>query len=267
MRTPDPGHEVETDTSALRATTKRLGRALAAESNAATSAWWTRYLKGEASFRGVPMARVRAVTRDWWVAEGLDARDKDARLDAVLDLFAPRTTEDKLAGIIALAELMIDALDEDDLPRLAEPFERERLTDWNATDWFAVKVLANLVCEARDPARCARAIGRWRTAGSRWQRRASLVAFANLADRGDAAFEGQTELLLSIADHLVRDPWRFSQTAVGWVLRELGVAEPDRVAAFAREHSMRLSREALRNLTQKLDPALRKALRDEHAAR
>jgi len=251
----------------LRAATKRLGRALAAEADADTSAWWTRYLKDEAVFRGVPMARVRAVTHDWWEAEGLASRSKEAALDAVLDLFAPRTTEDKLAGIIALSELLIERLDRRDLPRLAEPFAKDRLGDWNATDWFAVKVLANLVCDADDPARCARAIGRWRHAESRWQRRAALVAFANLADRGDAAFEGQTELLLAIAADLVRDPWRFSQTAVGWTLRELGVAEPERVAAFAREHHSRLSREALRSLTKKLDPALCKALRDEHAER
>ncbi|WP_419186320.1 DNA alkylation repair protein [Rohdeia mirabilis] len=251
----------------MSARTRRLQRTLAGRASGSTRAWWERYLKGEAAFRGVPMAEVRRATKAWWHDEGLDGEDVRTGRDAALDLFASRFTEDKLAGTIALAELCIENLGDTDLPAFARLFDLGHVGDWNVTDWFAVKLLANLVCESDDPARTARAIADWRKGRTLWQRRAGLVAFANLARHGDAAFPGQTDLLLETADVLVRDPERFSQTAVGWVLRELGVAEPERVSAFARDHRERLSREALRNLTAKLDPASRKALRDAHAAR
>jgi 3-methyladenine DNA glycosylase AlkD len=251
----------------MSAATRRLRRTLAGRASGSTRAWWERYLKGEAAFRGVPMAEVRRATKAWWHDENLDSRSGRIRRDAALELFASRFTEDKLAGTIALSELCIEDLSDRDLPAFARLFDQAHIGDWNVTDWFAVKVLANLVCESDDPARTARAIADWRDGRTLWQRRAGLVAFANLARHGDAAFDGQTDLLLGTADVLVRDPERFSQTAVGWVLRELGVAEPERVSAFARDHRERLSREALRNLTAKLAPASRKALRDAHAAR
>lgn len=262
MASPDSRTNAKTS-----AATQRLGLTLAQRASGSTRAWWERYLKGEAVFRGVPMAEVRRATKSWWYDEGLAGRSVRIRRDAALDLFASRFTEDKLAGTIALGELCIEDLSDRDLPAFARLFNRGHLGDWNITDWFAVKVLANLVCESKDPGRTARGIARWRSGTTLWQRRAGLVAFANLARHGDEAFTGQTDLLLETSDVLVRDPQRFSQTAVGWVLRELGVAEPERVAAFARDHRERLSREALRNLTAKLAPGLRKALRDAHAAR
>ena len=43
---------------------------------------------------------------------------------------------------------------------------------------------------------CAQAIGDWRTATTLWQRRASAVAFVNLAKKGDEAFAGFTGLVI-----------------------------------------------------------------------
>jgi 3-methyladenine DNA glycosylase AlkD len=50
----------------------------------------------------------------------------------------------------------------------------------------------------------------------------------------------------------VRDTERFSQTSVGWVLRELSRANPSAVTAFVEEHSDEMSAEARRMATAKI---------------
>ena len=38
-----------------------------------TKEWWERYMKGAASFRGVPMPVVRSTLRSWYAEEGFEA--------------------------------------------------------------------------------------------------------------------------------------------------------------------------------------------------
>jgi|SRR5215211_7881791 len=79
-------------------------------------------------------------------------------------------------------------------------------------------VLGPLVEQQGEP--CAQAIAAWRGANTVWQRRASVVAFANLASKGDQTFPGFTEMVLNNCSHLLGSQERFAQTGVGWVLRE-----------------------------------------------
>jgi hypothetical protein len=54
-----------------------------------------------------------------------------------------------------------------------------------------------------------------------WQRCTSVVAFANLASKGDHTFPEFTEVVLDNGTHLLGSQERFVQTSVRWVLREL----------------------------------------------
>ena len=98
----------------------------------------------------------------------------------------------------------------------------------------------------------AEAIGDWRTAPVLWRRRASAVAFVNLAKKGDKAFAGFTRLVLRSCDALLQDPARFSQTGAGWVLRELARSNPEKVAAFIRDRRSLFSGEALKSATKRM---------------
>ena len=90
----------------------------------------------------------------------------------------------------------------------------------------------------------------WTAAEGLWQRRAAIVPFVSLAPRAAEAWPGFTEALLTACAANARDPERFSQTAVGWVLRELSKAEPARVQSFVDEHE--LSKEARRMALAKI---------------
>jgi hypothetical protein len=141
---PKPGSE---------ASRARLRRALEARATERSRSFWTGYVKGSPPFLGVAMADVRAALGSWWRSEGIDAWPAPARKRVALSLFTGAYAEDRLAGILALAERLDGDVSADDLPAFAELFGAGRLADWNLTDWFCIKVLGPLI--RLDPARFA----------------------------------------------------------------------------------------------------------------
>lgn len=241
-----------------------LQRRLARASNSKARAFWSRYLRGTARFRGVPMAKVRSCVRGWWTDHELAAHGAAAGKRIALALIEQQMTEDKLAGILILQEQLGDALRGGDLPAFARLFSGGHLADWNIVDWFCVKVLVTMLAREAGRAELARAVAQWRTAETTWQRRAACIAFTKLAPRGDEALPGLTTLILTVCATVVWSPERFDQTAVGWVLRELGRAEPARVEAFFRRHARFMSRDCVRYVVEKLPVAKRRELVAHH---
>jgi 3-methyladenine DNA glycosylase AlkD len=230
---------------ALEGLVDRLRLRLNARATAATREWWTKYLRGAASFRGVKMGDVRTAVHAWFEEEQLGEHlSAGQQKDLALMLLEEDYTEDKLAGVLFLQEILLPAgaLDwRSDLPRFARLFDEGYISDWNVCDWFCVKVLGPLV--ERQGAACARAISEWREADSVWQRRASVVAFANLASKGNRNFPGFTEMMLNSCTHLLGSQERFAQTGVGWVLREISRSDQGRVVGFVEANLERFSRE------------------------
>lgn len=241
-----------------------LQRRLARAANSKARAFWSRYLRGTARFRGVPMAKIRGCVRAWWTDHELADHGAAAGKRIALVLIEQPMTEDKLAGILVLQDQLGDALRASDLPSFARLFATGHLADWNIVDWFCVKVLTTLLAREAGRAEVARALSQWRSAETVWQRRAACVAFTKLAPRGEAALPGLTGLILTVCATVVWSPDRFDQTAVGWVLRELGRAEPARVEAFFRRHARFMSRDCVRYVVEKLPAAKRTELLAHH---
>lgn len=218
---------------------------LEARADPATREWWERYLKGAARFRGVPTAAIRDEAARWWDDARADDLPPDAQLDICLALLACPFTEDKLAGMLLLGERLIPdgrVACPGVLPRFARLYADGHLADWNAVDWFCVRVLGPLITVGGED--CARAIAAWVESDGTWQRRSALVAFVDHARAGRHA-----TLIEETAARLVRYEERFAQTAVGWTIRELGRAEPDLAAAFLDRHRDAMSAEARRQAT------------------
>jgi 3-methyladenine DNA glycosylase AlkD len=247
----------------------RLQLRLNARATAATREWWTKYLRGAASFRGVKMGDVRTAVHAWFEEEQLGERlPVGQQKDLALMLLEEDYTEDKLAGVLFLQEILLPAgaLDwHSDLPRFARLFDGGYIRDWSICDWFCVKVLGPLAEQQGEA--CARAISEWREANSVWQRRASVVAFANLARKGDRNFPGFTGMVLEACSHLLGSEERFAQTGVGWVLRELSRSDQGCVIAFVEANLDRFSREALKNATKYLPPEVADHLLHAHLPR
>jgi 3-methyladenine DNA glycosylase AlkD len=220
---------------------------LQSRASESTKDWWERYLRGTASFRGVRMADIRSELRGWYSDRNLAARTPREQAEIGLALIRTNETEDKLGGILLFQEILIPSGQPswaELLPGFEELFEESHLADWNAVDWFCVKVLGPLI--ERDGEPSGRAISDWRGAITLWQRRASAVAFVNLVKEAER-FPSMYDLVLQSCTVLVSSSERFSQTGAGWVLRELSHSSPEIVLAFLSENAHRMSREALRN--------------------
>jgi 3-methyladenine DNA glycosylase AlkD len=251
---------------ALDGLIERLRLRLNAHATAATREWWTKYLRGAASFRGVKMADVRKAVHAWFEEERLGEHlSVGQQKDLALMLLEENYTEDKLAGVLFLQEILLPAgaLEwRSDLPRFARLFDEGYIRDWSICDWFCVKVLGPLVEQQGEA--CARAILVWREADGVWQRRASVVAFVNLASKGDQNFSGFTEMVLDNCSHLLGSQERFAQTGVGWILRELSRSDQGHVIDFVEANLDRFSREGLKNATKYLPPEVAERLLRAH---
>ncbi len=216
------------------------------QSNPDTKQWWERYMKGEARFRGVKMADTRRVVTDLVARHNLNDADAEDYLATALRCISQPWTEDKLAGVLLLAEHGLPTLRIGHLRDLAEPLATGMITDWNVCDWYCVKVLGPFITNQADVEARARAVGAWVTTESLWQRRAGAVSFVYHASTEPELFPGFTDLIIGICETNMTDPTRWSQTSVGWLLRELAHRRPELVAEFVAEHP-ELSLEARRN--------------------
>jgi 3-methyladenine DNA glycosylase AlkD len=235
---------------------------LEGKANPKTKSWWENYLRQAIPFWGVKMAEIRSNLHAWIADEEIAGRfSLEEQKDLALRLLRQTYAEDKIAGILYLQEVLLPAGAIDcstDLPRFAALFDESYIDDWNTCDWFCVKVLGPLAEQQGEP--CARAIAAWADAGTLWQRRAAGVSFVNLAGAGEENFEGFTDMLLEVCGVTVQDPSRFAQTGTGWVLRELGQAQEERVLAFIREHRALFSAEALKKAVERMPAEVQQEL-------
>src|SRR5687768_5823690 len=127
----------------------RLQQRLNARATAATREWWTKYLRGAASFRGVKMEDIRTAVHAWFEEEQLgEYLSVGQQKDLALMLLEEEHTEDKLAGVLFLQEILLPegALDwRSELPRFARLFDAGYISHWSICDWLCVKVLGPLV--------------------------------------------------------------------------------------------------------------------------
>lgn len=219
--------------------------------------------KGVIDFYGVGSPDIRTIVAAWHTSHALEGADADHLMQLATTAAAMPVAEDKLAAIILLQEHGLDLLDPTrHLPGIAGWFDDGHIADWNTCDWLCVRVLGPLIATHGQPV--AEQVAGWTGAPVLWRRRAARVAFVNLAPAGDANFPGFTELVLTTCHRTASDPERFSQTATGWVLRELSRADPEPVLAYLDRHLDQLSREAIRMATAKLPDAMRRELLGRH---
>jgi 3-methyladenine DNA glycosylase AlkD len=65
-------------------------------------------------------------------------------------------------------------------------------------------------------------------------------------------FDGLHELVVEVCERNITDPTRWSQTCVGWVMRELTMQAPHTVKAFVAANADRMSTEAIKAAAKNL---------------
>lgn len=136
----------------------------------------------------------------------------------------------------------------DDVHRWLE----ESCGNWGLVDNLAPTVLSPLLRQHRH---LVPEVKRWTSSENQWVRRGAAVGFVSLVDDDelrDAAYEVATELLDDKEDLIHK--------AVGWLLREAGKVDRDRLEAYLLEKGPRLPRTTLRYAIEKFPKEDRKRL-------
>jgi 3-methyladenine DNA glycosylase AlkD len=208
--------------------------------------------------------KIRTVVRAWWRDHALADHPATVGKRIAFALIEQRLVEHKLAGISILQDQLGEHLRSTDIVGFARLFATGHLADWPIVDAFCAKVLATLL--ERDAGRpdVIYALAQWRSADTAWQRSAACVAFGSLAPRGDAVEPGLSEAILAICASIVWSVDEIDQRAVGWILRELSRAEPDRVEGFFIRYARFMSKACARLAVARYSPARRGALLAHH---
>jgi 3-methyladenine DNA glycosylase AlkD len=221
------------------------------QADPATQQWFERYMKGVLPFRGLKLPLVRTIVQAWYPT--IAALPPTEIRELALALLDQPHGEDKLAGILILQEKLLPKHQLDyqtAFPQFIQAFTDGAIADWNTCDWFCVRVLHGMAVQQGED--CVRAIASWQAASNLWQRRASCVSCVKLAKQGDRVFTGFVDLLLEVGETVVQSTERFSQTAVGWLWRELWLAAPDAVVDRIEANITAFSSEGLRYATEKM---------------
>ena len=128
----------------------------------------------------------------------------------------------------------------------------EACGNWGLVDNLAPSVLSPLL---RQHPQLVPEVKGWTSSENQWVRRGAAVGFVSLVDDEgfrDAAYEVATELLDDKEDLIHK--------AVGWLLREAGKVDRDRLEAYLLDKGPRLPRTTLRYAIEKLPKEDRKRL-------
>jgi 3-methyladenine DNA glycosylase AlkD len=210
------------------------------------------YLKNAVRFIGVRMPEVRRVFRE--LRPALSAHSPEELFAEARTLLLSPFAEEKHIAILLLARVV--RTPPSDFVRRLEPVFDEGIREWATCDGISGRVLRPLL---RDPAMRKRIVA-WSRSRNQWRQRAAAVAFVNEARHG-----AHDDIIIGICERIVRNPERFVQLGMGWVLRELSLSDRPRVLGFLRKHYSSISREGLRYAIEKLPTALQKTLLIEHS--
>jgi 3-methyladenine DNA glycosylase AlkD len=144
--------------------------------------------------------------------------------------------EARAVGFLVLAQFM------DELPGAALPRIKSWLA-WHSGNWATVDLLAPDVLGAlldRYPDLISE-VETWTSSANPWVRRATAVAFVRHARRGK-----HLGAIYRIARRLCGDEEDLVNKALGWLLREAGRSDPDRLERFLLEQGSNMHRTAVR---------------------
>jgi len=126
--------------------------------------------------------------------------------------------------------------------------ERGFVNNWDLVDSSAPQIVGGWVLE--HPAERTRLV-RLARSKNLWDRRIAMLAtFALIRAREFSLTEQIAEILLTDEHDLIHK-------ASGWMLREMGLREPQRLRDFLDKHAAKMPRTMLRYAMEKLSPAMR----------
>jgi len=199
---------------------------------------------------GIPSPAVRALAAEMYLAIKKDWHYEQA-LQLCAILFPKPELESKAIAALVLAR------HKKEFPaalcgQVKEWLAKNYLDNWASVDTFCPQALATLL--ARYPELLI-GIEKWAREPNRWVRRASIVAFLKLVKREE--YLGPAYAMA--ARHFASDD-DLVQKAAGWLLREAGKRDMQRLEKFLLQHGPAIPRTTLRYAIERFPEGKRKRL-------
>jgi 3-methyladenine DNA glycosylase AlkD len=212
----------------------------------------SRYFRGTPRlvFYNVGTARVRAFAKTIYRAH----RESWSIIDALA--FADALIASPVLEVKALGVEVVAGYRRSFTPPLLSRWKRwlaDNLSDnWATTDTICGFLIGPLVLAF--PAH-ASTVAAWSRHPNMWVRRASAVGLITAVRRGSAL-----DLAYRVAKRLHSDREDLIQKAVGWLLREAGKADPDRLERYLRANVRLIPRTTFRYAIERFDDRKRRRL-------
>ena len=212
-----------------------------------------RYFKNQVDFLGLTTPQLRELAAE------LAARvRKHWTIDEVFQfceaLLPDRYHEPRGLAILVLTRFKKE-LGPDAFERIRRWLERDYLDNWALVDATCPELAGHLLL--LHPA-LQDAIREWAGSPNRWVRRASLVSWLKLTKKRELL-----DKIYAMAEVHFSDPDDLIQKANGWLLREAGKTDVDRLEDFLRRHGPQIPRTTLRYAIERFPGNKRQALLTE----
>ncbi|HLF68438.1 MAG TPA: DNA alkylation repair protein [Gaiellaceae bacterium] len=211
-----------------------------------------RYLESELEHFGVSVPGIRKVAKQWLAEQGEPGRED---VLGVVEALWRRPVHECRMAAVELLDLRSELLRPGDVA-LLERLLRESRT-WALVDGLAASVAGPLV--EHNPELGA-TLDCWAADDDFWIRRSALLALLLPLRRG----AGDFERLARYADAMLEEREFVIRKAIGWVLRETGRKQPDRVYEWLLPRAARASGVTVREAVKYLSLEQRDAILATH---
>lgn len=190
------------------------------------------------------------------------------RVDDVIelcDILLPNPYLEAKGTALGLLAAYKKDFEKDLFPKIEKWLSSNYCASWAAVDALCVYVLGELILKYPE---LKEKIKKWPHSSNRWVRRAAAVSFIKMARQGKMLDD-----VYEISKSLFPDDDDLVQKANGWLLREAGKTDSDRLENFLLKHGTVIPRTTLRYSVERFDEEKRKhilvatrAERKRHAA-
>lgn len=192
-------------------------------------------------FIGLSVPANRAISRQY----------HDMPEDCISSMLKSEIHEFRLAALLALTErYRRSRKDESAQKAIAEFYlaHTRWINNWDLVDLSAPSILGEYVAATGDDA----ILYRLSHSASMWEQRIAIVATLTLIRKG------QFDTTMALAEAYLTHSHDLIHKATGWMLREVGKRDENRLRTFLDTHTTHMPRTALRYAIEKLDADSRK---------
>ncbi|KAL4446424.1 hypothetical protein ABPG74_001165 [Tetrahymena malaccensis] len=207
------------------------------------------YLKNVVKHRGIQHPKVYQLANDQMKNDIFKDLESNEKFQVAEELMKSEYGEDKLVSV-SIYENYYKILTEADIDSIKKLIKEGYVKEWATCDTLSRPIRKWTLLSEQN----TRYIAEWsKEEECLWIRRCCCVSQVTRAKKGDKGnFNGYTDLLFEICERVIKYDQRFNQLGVGWLLRELYLADKKRTVSFIENHYDQLSREALRYAIRKM---------------